>query len=101
MASSTLGGGDAGGIAMGSASLTMGDGKGVMILARGAGCSVMEMTGRSTLDVTGEQDAVSGKGGEKKEEKLKRTQTQHLSLEHNSTVLSSTTYKTHDEAQSS
>lgn len=79
MASSTLGGGDAGGIAMGSASLTMGDGKGVMILARGAGCSVMEMTGRSTLDVTGDQDAerhqngaVSGKGGEKKRRKIQK-----------------------------
>lgn len=53
MASSTLGGGDAGGIAMGSASLMMGDGRGVMISARGAGCSVMEMTGRSTLVLTG------------------------------------------------
>lgn len=55
IASSASGVGDDGGVVMGSASLTMGNGAGAMTSARGVGCFVMEMTGRSTLGVTGEE----------------------------------------------
>lgn len=83
MASSTLGDGDAGGVVMGSASLTMGDGAGV-ISARGIGCFVIEMTGRSTLGVTEKKkkqndtrrdqlgDAAKTKGWKKTMEKIQK-----------------------------